>query len=77
VRKTEKAKIREAIRLLMGEECQVLEAVSILGSMVGIKIPAMEILKRDDFRVLTLKEVACRPNAPFRVRGFRPEGGAG
>jgi hypothetical protein len=61
----ERAKIRKAIDLLMDENCLMLEALTLLGSMCGVIFPASQILSDKSARRMDPRELAGRPNSAF------------
>ena len=74
--KTEREKIREAIDLLMGDDCLVQEAVAILGPMCGVRNAYLDL--PDDMHTVTIKELVRRPNQPWKEpprKSTAPTGG--
>lgn len=63
--KGERANIRKAIKLLMGDECQLAEALAILGPMVGLVYAPSEV---GELRNVSPAVIAARPNQAFRYR---------
>jgi hypothetical protein len=57
VTKGERSRIEQAIALLMGEECHIHEAVALLGSLVGIFVPAAAIADLRPISTLELLEM--------------------
>ena len=64
----DKEKVREAIALLMGEECQCIEAVTILGALVGVRPCAADVLEGGS-TLLDPRTLAARPNSTFAYKG--------
>ena len=58
--KTERVKIRRAIGHLMGDECEIAEAMAILGPMCGLRLAINDYL--ESFKPVAVAEVAKRPN---------------
>ena len=63
--KPERTKVLKAIKLLMGDDCQLHEAVDLLGSMVGLKTAVSMIGKT---KRVSVHQVAPRANQTFRWR---------
>ena len=60
----EKTKVLKAIDLLMGDECQMLEAMTLLGSMVGIR-PTAAFLLEGGLKSMDIRTLAAAPNRAF------------